>query len=90
MTSSTRVVYAVLALGFGLVCWMLVSIASNAARMKTVVEGQRAEEIRQENLEICARFAMPPGTEAFLVCEAELIRVRQQHDERRDRDFYFY
>jgi hypothetical protein len=90
MTSSNWAVYAVLALGFGLACWMLIYIASNAAQMRAAVESQRADEIKQENLEVCARLAMPPETEAFLACAAELTRIRQRHDERRDRDFYFH
>ena len=90
MTSPTWVVYAVLALGFGLGCWMLVYIASNGAHIRAAAESRRAEEIKQENLEICVRLAMPPGTEAFLACAAELTRIRQRHDERRDQDFYFH
>ena len=58
--------------------------------MRAAAESQRAEEIKQENLETCTRLAMPPGTEAFLTCDAELTRIRQRHDERRDQDFYFH
>jgi hypothetical protein len=69
---------------------MLVYIASNGAQARAAAESRRAEEIKQENLEICARLAMPPGTEAFLACAAELTLVRQRHDGRRDQDFYFH
>ena len=57
---------------------------------RAAAESREAEEIKQENLEICTRLAMPPGTEAFLACDAELTRIRQRHDERRDQDFYFH
>ena len=90
MTSSIWIVYAVLALGFGLACWMLVYIASNGAQARAAAESRRAEDIKQENLEVCARLTMQPGTEAFLACTAELTRIRQRHDERRDQDFYFH
>jgi hypothetical protein len=87
MTSSTWVVYVVLALAVGFGCWMLVYIASNGAQMRAAAESRRVEEIKQENVEICDRFAMPVGTEAFPACAAELTRLRQRHDERRDQDF---
>ena len=89
MTSSSWAIYAVVILGLCLGYWMLSYVARNGAQLRAAAESQRAEEIKQENLEVCARLAMPIGTEAFATCDAELTRIRRRHDERRDQDLYF-
>jgi hypothetical protein len=81
--------YAVVAFGLGIACWLLIHIVSHGTEIRAAVEYQRAAEIRQENLEVCTRLGMPAGTNAFAGCATELGHIRQRHDERRNREFHF-
>ena len=88
-TLYTWVLYTFLAFGFGVGCWMLIYLATHGAELRAAVENQRSAEIKQENLEVCTKLGMPPETKAFVNCTTELMHIRQRHDERLHRDFYF-
>ena len=44
-------------------------------------ERLRAEQIQHEDREYCTRLKMPPGTDSFAACAADLKEIRRrQHD----------
>jgi hypothetical protein len=88
-TWSTWVAYAVVAGGVGLACSLLAYMLINGPEIRAAIESKRVLEIEKENQESCAKLGIPLGTEAFVTCATELIRIRQLHDERRSRDFDF-
>jgi hypothetical protein len=67
--------------------WIAVSAVVNAPAARAMVELQRASEIAQENLTMCAEIGMSFRTPQFGRCISVLMRVRQRHEERLMRDF---
>jgi hypothetical protein len=57
------------------------AIVSAPAALRTV-ERVKAEQIRLEDLEHCEKFRMPPGSEAFATCVADLTELRRRHRDR--------
>ena len=57
------------------------AIVSAPAALRTA-ERVKAEQIRLEDREYCEKFRMPPGTEAFATCVADLTELRRRHGDR--------
>ncbi|HKU05193.1 MAG TPA: hypothetical protein VJR30_03920 [Bradyrhizobium sp.] len=53
-----------------------------APEMIRNAERLRAEQIQQEDREYCTRLKMPPGTDSFAACAAELAEIRRIQHER--------
>ena len=53
-----------------------------APEMIRNAERLRAEQIQQEDREYCTRLKMPPGTDSFAACAAELAEIRRRQHER--------
>ena len=56
----------------------LYAIVSGPAEFRAS-ERARAEQIALEDREFCARFRMPPGSEGFATCAADLTELRRRH-----------
>jgi hypothetical protein len=53
-----------------------------APEMMRNAERLRVEQIQQEDREHCTRLKMPPGTDGFVVCAADLAEIRRRQHER--------
>jgi len=69
----------VLALAVG--SFGLYAIVSAPSALQTA-ERVKAEQIRMEDREYCEKFRMPPGSEAFATCAADLAELRRRHRDR--------
>ena len=56
--------------------------ALTAPEMIRNAERLRAEQIAQEDREFCTRLKMPPGTDSFAKCSADLTEIRRRQHER--------
>jgi hypothetical protein len=56
--------------------------AITAPEMIGNAERLRAEQIQQEDREHCGRLKMPPGTDGFAACAADLTEIRRRQHER--------
>jgi hypothetical protein len=65
----------------GLVAALAVYAAAAGPEAMRNADRVRAEQIQQEDHEYCTRLKMPPGTERFAACAADLAEIRRrQHD----------
>ncbi len=78
-----------LALAVVLGAWILIYALINGPQMRAAAESQTAQEVEQENRELCGKLGITAETQAFVTCTATLVHVRQRHDERRNRDLDF-
>ncbi len=53
-----------------------------APEMLRSAERLRTEQIQQEDRDTCTRLKMPPGTDGFAPCAADLMEVRRRQHER--------
>jgi hypothetical protein len=72
----------VIAVGAGTVIFVMI----NGPKMRAVIERERAAEVEEENRAFCTKFALTPGTNAFVACANGLSHIRLQHEERLNRD----
>jgi hypothetical protein len=61
---------------------LAVCAAIEAPTMRRTAERIKAEQVQQENQEYCEKFRMPPGSENFAACVADLAEIRRRHRER--------
>ena len=59
----------------------LYAIVSAPAALQTA-ERAKVEQIRMEDREYCEKFRMPPGSEGFATCVADLTELRRRHRDR--------
>jgi hypothetical protein len=65
----------------GLAAALAIYAVVAAPEMIRNAERLRMEQIQQEDRETCTRLKMPPGTDSFASCAADLAEVRRrQHD----------
>jgi len=57
------------------------AIVSTPAMWRSA-ERFRAEQSRQEDRAYCEKFRMPPGSESFATCAADLAEIRRLHGNR--------
>lgn len=57
-------------------------ILINGPKLRAAIENERAAAIEQEDRAFCAKFALTPGTNAFVTCANELSRIRWLHEQR--------
>ena len=53
-----------------------------APEMRRTAERLKAEQIQQEDREYCEKFRMPPGSDNFAACVADLTEIRRRQHER--------
>jgi hypothetical protein len=71
----------VIALGILVGSLGLYAVFSAPAALQAA-ERARAAEIQQETRAHCEKFQMPPGSEGFASCAADLTEIRRRHRDR--------
>jgi len=69
-------------LALGLAGGLAIYAAVTAPEMLGNAERLRAEQIQQEDRDTCTRLKIPPGTDGFAACAADLKEVRRRQHER--------
>jgi hypothetical protein len=57
------------------------AIVEAPARWRTA-EQFKADQIQEEDRTYCEKFRMPPGSETFATCVADLMEIRRRHGQR--------
>jgi hypothetical protein len=71
----------VVALGAGASVFAIYAIVAAPATRRTA-ERIMSEQIQQEDRSYCDKFRMPPGSEAFAACAADLTEIRRRQRDR--------
>jgi hypothetical protein len=72
---------ALFALGAAVSAFAIYAIVQAPAAWRTA-ERLRAEQIQEEDRTYCEKFRMPPGSETFATCVADLMEIRRRHGQR--------
>jgi hypothetical protein len=76
-----RSLWSIIAFGSAVAAFAVWAIVF-APDMWRAAERLKAEQINHEDKTLCEKFQMPPGSERFARCVAELTGVRQRHGDR--------
>lgn len=64
------------------VCAVAIYAVLEAPATWRAAERHKAEQIQQEDRAYCDKFRMPPGSENFATCAADLNEIRRRHGDR--------
>jgi hypothetical protein len=85
--ASETVAWLVAGLGGAGFCFALVEASLHAPALRTLAERAEAEQIEQENRAFCGKYNMPPESDAYRMCAADLMEIRRREDARRLNEF---